>query len=303
MKALSSASRSTLSAVLLMAASLSATATDGSDPTPFRGGYLHQFQTSLDDGGHVTKDTLYGQFLIGGSLSESVSAGLALVYVYDNYDFEGDTGLAGLDPWDGIHSIRLGGAVRWRLDNDWTVFGLPTIRYQGESGADIGDSISGGIIAGASKRFGDRLTLGPGFGYISQLEDDAEIFPILLVDWKITDKLTLKTGGGVGASVGPGIALRYDINDCWFTTLETRYERLRFRLDDNGDSNGGIGEDLGYPVYLGLTYVANDNFRVSLTGGVKFNSEITLEDSSGDRISKTDASDSFMAGFNLFYSF
>ena len=292
-----------LAAALGAVMTVNALATDGSDPTPFRAGYLHQFQTSLDDGGHVTKDTLYAQLLIGGQISESFFAGLFAVYVYDNYDFDGTGGLAGLDPWDGIHSVRLAGAMRWRLNDSWTLFGLPTVRYQGESGAEFEDSLAGGIIAGASKRFSDRLSIGPGFGYLSQLEDDAEIFPILLVDWKITDCLTLKTGGGVGASVGPGVALRWDINDCWFTTLETRYERVRFRLDENGDSNGGIGDDLSYPVYLSLTHVANENFRVSVTTGVKFNSEMTLEDSSGDRISKTDTSDAFVAGFSLFYSF
>jgi hypothetical protein len=65
-----------------------------------------------------------------------------------------------------------------------------------ERGVNLRDGISPAIIDGASYPFSDRLTLGPGVGIVGQPEDDTSYFPVVLIKWKMTDRLSLETGDG-----------------------------------------------------------------------------------------------------------
>ena len=108
--------------------------------------------------------------------------------------------------------------------------------------------MQGGGFVGVSWRINDRLTIGPGIGVISEIEDSPTVFPVLLIDWKITESLVLATGSGVGATLGPGLVLRYMATDKWSFYLGGRYEKLRFRLNADGPSPTGVGEDKSFPL-------------------------------------------------------
>ncbi len=62
----------------------------------------------------------------------------------------------------------------------------------------------------------------------------ASVFPILIIKWNITDTLKFETGRGFGASQGPGLNLVWQATDKCKLTLGGRYERQRFRLNDDG---------------------------------------------------------------------
>ena len=129
-----------------------------------RGGYVHQFDTDIDNGGSFSVNRL---FIQGGptyTSSGETSILLAFGYGLDDYDFSGDSGLGGLRPWEDIHTFRLSIPLRWRVSEKWTGFAAPTLRFTGESGADFSDSLTGGAFAGFSYRYSDRLSIGPGIG-------------------------------------------------------------------------------------------------------------------------------------------
>jgi hypothetical protein len=69
--------------------------------------------------------------------------------------------------------------VRWGFDKAWTLFSIPTLRFVTESGAGLEDAMKGGGFAGISYRFGDRLTIGPGIGVMSQIERLSKICSVL----------------------------------------------------------------------------------------------------------------------------
>ncbi len=249
--------------------------------TPYaRGGYVHQFDTDLDGGGKFDIDRLFVQggvsYSFGPRRRISVSVGAGR----DQYDFSGNPGLAE-QPWDRVDQLRFSIPVTWAFDEQWTVFAIPTLRFYGESGADTGDSASGGALAGVSYRVSDNLTIGPGIGVISQLEDSVSIFPILIVDWKITNRLSLETGRGLGATQGPGLDFKYRLSDAWSLGLGGRYESQRFRLDDKGPAPEGVGGDRSIPVYLSATYSRGRDLQISAIAGVEFDGELRLEDSNG----------------------
>jgi hypothetical protein len=252
--------------------------------TFLRGGYIYQFKTDMDSGGSFSADRAFFQGGVSYAAAERKSISLALGYGFDDYDFSGHTGLAGLSPWDKIHSYRISAPIRWGFNETWTLFVIPTARVTKESGADTDDALAGGGFAGFSYRVNDRLTIGPGVGVVTQIEDSATVFPVLIIDWKITDTLSLGTGRGLGATLGPGLALNWKPMKKWNFTLGGRYERLRFRLDNEGAAPNGVGEDRSFPLFAGATYIFSRKAQVGLLGGLELGGKLRLEDKYGNEI-------------------
>jgi outer membrane receptor protein involved in Fe transport len=252
--------------------------------TFIRGGYLHQFKTDIDNSSEFSVNRFFVQGGVSYSPEIRRSVSLAVGYGYDSYDFSGSGGFGALDPWSEINSLRISAPVRWGFDDKWTLFAIPTVRTTVQNGADLNDGIQGGGFAGFSYRFSDRLTLGPGIGAVTQIEDSTSVFPVLLIDWEIIDNLSLRTGGGTGATLGPGLELAWRASDNWSFSLGGRYERLRFRLDDKNISPGGVGEDRAFPIFAGINYTRGRRLGLSLVGGVEVGGELIIEDGDGSEI-------------------
>lgn len=252
----------------------------------FQGGYLYQMDTDIDGGGSFAVHRIF----VDGGPSYATDAGnsisLRVGYGWDEYRFSGHEGFAGLKPWEDVNTLRFSLPVRWRFDRSWSLFAAPTLRFTAESGADWGDSLTGGLFAGFSYRVNERLTIGPGFGVLSQLEDSTRFIPVLVVNWKITDTLSLTTGPAVAATLGPGLALNWEPSPKWSFSLGGRAESLRFRLDEDGRVPEGIGDDRSFPVYGGAVYHFTPRIRAGLTGGVALGGKLTLEDRNGHKIAE-----------------
>jgi hypothetical protein len=251
-----------------------------------RGGYVHQMDSDIDDGGSFSVNRFFVQ---GGPTyvsEESTSIGLAVGYGLDSYDFSGNTGFGGRNPWDDIHSLRLSMPLRWKMGEQWTGFISPTLRYTGEEGADFDDALTGGGFAGVSYRLGDSLTIGPGVGFLTQLEDSSQVIPVLIINWKITDTLSLNTGRGIGSTLGPGLFLGWKPSRSLSFSIGGRYERLRFRLDDKGAVSDGIGEDRSFSILGGVEYKFTPKVRIAVLGGVNVGGELRLEDEKGHEITE-----------------
>jgi hypothetical protein len=269
-----------------------------------RGGYLYQFDTDLENSnGSFTTDRFFIQPGISYSPDQTTSYSLSFGYGYDGYNFKGEQGFSALRPWSDIHSFRISAPIRFTKGQNWSFFIAPTLRVIGESGADLNDSLTGGGFVGFAYRINERLTIGPGVGFISQIEDDVSIFPILIINWKITDTLSLETGRGLGATLGPGISVKWQISEQWNLTLGGRYEKLRFRLDDKAETPKGIGQDTSFPIYSGITYNINSSARLSLVGGFETSGELQLEDQNGNVLNEQDYESAAFGGFSFYYRF
>lgn len=256
--------------------------------TMARGGAVYQFDTDMDKGGSFDASRFNIEIGRGYTWDPQTALGLSFSYSYDGYSFSGGQGLdfAARNPWENINTFSLSAPMRRAINKEWTGFFIPSVRSTGESGADFNDTITGGVLAGVSYRFGERLTIGPGIGVFSQLEDSATVIPILLIDWKITETLSLETGRGLAATLGPGLTLKYQPSSIWTFMVGGRMEELRFRLDKDGIDQGGIGEDSSYPVFMACTYNVSPKVSTSLVGGVEFGGEMRLEDQNGNLIVK-----------------
>ena len=255
-----------------------------------RGGAVYQFNSDLegDEDFSVTRFNLEAGTGYRWNSHKSVS--LAASYTFNGYSFSErkQTGAFSGKPWSDIHSLSIGVPMRYGIDSQWSAFFIPSVRSNGESGSNFSDTVTGGILGGFAYRFGDTLTIGPGIGVISQLEDSPTVFPILIIDWMITSKLSLETGRGQAATLGPGLTLNYRSNDRWSAAIGGRYEKLRFRLDNSNVNPDGIGEDASFPLFVNVTHRFNRKSSVSLVGGVELGGELRQENAKGDQVASED---------------
>jgi hypothetical protein len=254
--------------------------------TLVRGGAVYQFDSDLDDGGSYSSSRFNIEVGQNYAWSRRDTASFAFSWSYDVYDFsDGESGAAAFgSPWEDIHTLSISSPLRKGIGEKWTAFLIPSLRSTGESGADFNKTLTGGGLTGISYRFGDRLTIGPGIGVFTQIEDSATLFPVLIVNWKITDQLSLETGRGLAATLGPGLTLNYLATPDLRLAVGGRYEKLRFRLDKNGSVASGIGEDSSFPIFASCSYNISRKAVVSLMGGVETGGNLKLENSEGHSI-------------------
>jgi len=251
-----------------------------------RGGYVHQMDTDIDNGGSFSVNRFFVQGGPSYVSDKGTSISLAVGYGFDGYNFSGNTGFGSRNPWEDIHSLRFSIPLRWKINEQWTGFVSPTIRFTGEKEADFDNALTGAGFAGFSYRYSDSLTIGPGIGVLTQLEDSTRVIPILIINWKITDTLSLNTGRGIGATLGPGLTFDWRPSRVWSFSIGGRYERLRFRLDEEGTVPNGIGDDLSLPIFGGIAYSFTPMIRIGVLGGVEVGGELRLEDENGNTIIK-----------------
>ena len=259
-------------------------------------GGVYQWESSLDSGGDMSVSRL---FVSGGGAKRVAGRwrlGANLGYGEDHYDFSGASGFGGLDPWSRVREVRVGVPVQYFANDQWVVYAIPSARFNAESGASLDDGFNAGLLAGASYRVNDTLTIGPGLGAFSEIEDSASFFPILLIDWKLTDTLSLETGRGFAASRGPGLQLRWRYSPNWQFAFGGRYEKTRFRLDDDGVAPGGVGQDKAFPLFLLAEYAMGTDLKLGLVGGVEVGGEMRLEDDKGRLVSRSDLSEAPFLG-------
>jgi hypothetical protein len=79
------------------------------------------------------------------------------------------------------------------------------------------------------------------------------------------------------------LSLNYRASQQWRFAIGGRYEKLRFRLDENGKIPDGIGETTAFPLFINCIYSFNPRLTLSLTGGVKLAGELKIEDSYGNQ--------------------
>ncbi|WP_372808768.1 hypothetical protein [Pontiella sp.] len=266
--------------------------------TSFRGGSVYRFRAGLDGGGDFSVNRYAGDFSIGRMWDFDSFASVTFGLGQDDYRFSGRDD----EPWNNINNYRLGLFVRKGVGEHWTLFAAPSVRNYAQAGVGIAsDEITGAFFGGATYRFNDRLSLGPALGIVEQLEDSVGYFPALLVNWEVTERLSIETGSGLAATAGPGLAAIYALDDHWKIGLAGRYEKKRFRLDDHGVAPRGVGEDRNVPIHATLAYFLYPRGFVSLMLGYDFNGSLGLFAADGDKIEEIDYGSAVSAG--IYFSF
>jgi len=245
--------------------------------------YVHQFDTDIGRSGEFRLDRALIRSDWKRKMSETVTLGVGAHYDYSDYSFTGRLNDQIADPWDEVHALNLSVSALFTLDKNWKLFVAPSVGVAAGSGADWGDSMVYGGTVWASYRFSPSLTLGLGAGVFSKPEE-VSAFPLIIVDWKITDRLRLANPLQAGPTGPAGLELSYAFND--FTIAAGgAYRSARFRLDDHGPVSDGVGEDKSFPLWARFSAKLGKAGTLGLYGGAMVGGKMTIEDSRGHEIS------------------
>ena len=248
---------------------------------------VYQFDSDLDDGGSVSVFRLLFNASRKITLSETLKARFNLGYAYADYNFSDPQAFAGVKPWDKVHNLSFGGSLAYVLAPDWSILVAPKVEVSREDGAKWGNAFQYGGAVSVTREFGPSLTLGIGAAVFSKLEQ-VKAFPLLILSWQITDRLTLANPSPAGPAGPAGLELSYRLDDGWNMKAGVAFRSESFRLKNSGPYADGIGKFKSIPAWGCLSRIVGEHFKLDLYGGVMFGGEVRVDDSEGDRLASDD---------------
>jgi hypothetical protein len=267
-------------------------------------GAVHQSDADLKDGdGSFAVDRWFVGAGVNYSWDRRTSLGVSIGGGKTNYDFDDLTTIGDGEPWDTIEDSRVSLTGRFGFGDNGAVFIIPTLRMNGEKGTSNSDSRTWGLFGAVTWRLNEDLTIGPGIGVFSRLEDGTKVFPVLAIDWNISDRWNLSTGRGLASSQGPGLTLSYKLNEDWSLGVAGRYESNEFRLDDKGVAPGGIGRDQSIPLVFRAELRPSKKFGLAAFVGIEMSGKLKLKDAMDNLVEESKYDPAMLFGATFEYRF
>jgi len=258
-------------------------------------GYLHEFGGAVSGGGDFRVSRLFLNADVGGATGPDTILGIGFTYDLEEYSFSGPPGLASPAPWGTIHRFGINPSLVNSFSPGWRLLVAPSVGLAAEAGADPGDALVYGAVVSATKTVGPDLSIGLGAGVFRQIER-WRVFPFLSIAWRINDRWRLSNPLRVGPAGPAGLELSYSIDGSWDAGIGGAYRSYRFRLDEDGNVPGGIGEYRGVPLFARLSRSGRDGWRVNLYAGAVVGGKLSLENDRGDGIASASFDPSPLAG-------
>jgi hypothetical protein len=190
-------------------------------------------ETDLDGGGTVSVVRAGPTLSARYADSQTWFVNLSLGAEFSFYDFEGATGIvAGGDPAGDFAAYTVSARFTSQANDDWWWFVDGRATWSGEDGDNLGDGFTGRGTLGATYILSDTLTIGLGVAVRSRLEDDAVVYPLPIINWKINDRWTLATADN-------GLRVSFAALDELTLFAAAGWESREFRLSDSGPIPGG----------------------------------------------------------------
>ena len=247
---------------------------------------IYQFAADLDSKGDFDVQRHFLRFNLSHPINHQWAVGLGLSFDYERWNFSNGGSLPYTDLWDEIFRPGLTVPIFYSTESNWRFGVIPSINFAGASGAEVSESLSYGAVFSAAYGFGPNLRLGLGAGVFERLEQ-TEIFPYVVVNWKINNHLQLTNPFRAGV-VGPaGLELVYTPTKSWQLGLGGAYRSYRFRLDDSSAVADGIGDMNFWAPFVRVGWKINNNYQIDLNSGLLLDGRITIEDENGNELGET----------------
>jgi len=264
--------------------------------TRFSMGYGHLFKTDIDGGGSINRDGF--RFIFNKEISFTSDFKLTNILSYDfqHYDFSSSSRFQ----WNDIHFANYVPLFTWKANEQWSILAAPIVRLNMAGDAKLKDSVRGGGAVGFNYIYSPTLSLGLLIGALDQIEDDAQIVPIPVINWKFAEAWMLRTGvSNLGAQNGVGMEIGWQ----WTPKVEVvggvQFQRRRFRLN----SNEQVGQETTIPIYGKLSFAMIPQGKIELYAGVAAGGELRLENKHGKKIREKDYDTTGTIGAQLNFAF
>lgn len=256
-----------------------------------------QLDADLDGGGEAR----YGGFIANGTYTRrytpQITAGIGLRYEYEDWRWTGENQLGG-EPWSNIHRPGITGTFVYATPEGVVLTAMPSVQWAYASGASTGDALNWGAVLAVSKVFSPTLTLGLGAGVFREI-DKTEVFPALIVDWKINDRLRVANSLDSGPSGAAGVELVWAASDAWDVAFGGAWRHYRFRLDRDGDVPDGIGEKNSIPLLARASWRPAPQTSFDFYVGTAVAGEIKIYDRDNNELIARDMDPSALFGVTL----
>lgn len=189
---------------------------------------------------------------------------LSLNYTYSQYDFS-----SAAAPFSSANGTSALAFYTARISERWGAFGIASASIGSETGASIWGGRTMLAGAGASYSFCESLTVGIGAMAYSRLDNTWLGLPVGFIDWKITDRLRLRTFSGA--------ALLYDIfgDNSLILNAVAEYRNSYYRLANSSEGRRSVSDSF-VQFSVGATYNISKRAYISAAIGGNFNREIAL---------------------------
>jgi len=257
-----------------------------------RAGDRYIFEGELDDeaapatgDAEVAVNRASLALVFSSQLTERLSGDLTLAGELSHYDFSNASdflpGTGDEEPFEQTESLIATVTGAWELTDTWAIFAMGRVDSSREEDADFGDSISGGGGGGFIWKFSNELTFRLAAGVFSSLEEDEPIVvPLIGVDWKVDDRLSLRTEG-------LGLRITRRMTDDLDLFIVGAYEIRQFRLnDEHGPLSEGAVRDDSLPVAAGLDWRPIPQLSLRLEGGAIVYQEYEVFEDDGDDVNE-----------------
>ncbi|MCH2135300.1 MAG: DUF6268 family outer membrane beta-barrel protein [Phycisphaerales bacterium] len=221
-----------------------------------RGGFAYQLRSTLKAGGRVDWTRAHADVKGRMPFSDDLELLVGVRYQYDRFGFRDATAAGNpFDPFDSVNTVQLDGALQYKATQRWMIFGGGQAIFSAAKGAAFSDAITGGGVIGAVYSFDKDLSVGGGVGVRSRILDNVLIYPVIVVNWNITDKLTFTTRLTSGWGNRTGGQLVYQLSEGVRIGVAGIFDYQRFRLsDDNTVAPGGAGTTEALPIAAFITF-------------------------------------------------
>jgi hypothetical protein len=263
---------------------------------------IARLQADIDGGGDFSVNGVAAKGTLGRAFGSRFSAGLTLGYGYEDWRFGTPGTLGAAAPWGAIHEPSVGASMRYRYSDTLALLVSPQVEWNYESGASTSDAVSYGAVVGALYTHSKTLTVGLGAAAFRQI-DDTKVFPFVIVNWQINDKLLLSNPLDAGPTGGPGLELTYEINDAWDVGVGAAFREARFRLRRDGPVADGIGRDRGVPIFAHAAFSPSQALTVDFYAGAIVDGNLRVLNENGSTVSSSDYKPQPVLGIRASYAF
>jgi hypothetical protein len=247
---------------------------------------IGQLDARLDQGGNFSWNGAIVQAEATQQFTPEFSAGVALRYGYENWQFAAPSALGAVAPWGRVNRPAVGFRLAERISPQVSVFVAPELEWSYESGASASDAKNFGAVLGATEFFSPTLVLGLGAGVFRQI-DKTRAFPLLIVNWQIDANWRVSNPFQAGPAGGAGLELVRALGPQWELAAGASVRDYRFRLRADGPAPEGIGRNQGVPVFARLTRQLGQQGRIDLYAGAVSAGKLRVLDAAGVTLSSS----------------
>jgi hypothetical protein len=249
-------------------------------------GHGHQADTGFDDGGDFQSSRTQVDLGTAGMLGSSVHASFSMQHEHTDYEFSDDAVL-GPEPWNDVQQTALSAQLVFPGRARLSYIVASSIGLARENGAQMSDSMIYEGLFAVTRNFAPDRQLGFGVAF-RQRPEVSRALPVLIVDWKLTERLHLGNSGAASPA-GSGFQLTYRSSSPWTLGAGLGFRNDRFRLNETTSGDlGGVVEERGGTVFLHAGRRVGSVLSFGLYAGTSFAGEMRLEDSAGNGLVEQD---------------